>query len=252
MRKIVLIVFLSFLLFNKANPNNIECKNKFELTTIDNKKIVIYLNLNVASEMIEIWINPKNKIIISGYAGLTEEIETINKKFLKLSFKEKFGSGEKAARTIWICVNNNKLFKAFDVYSYRKSILNAVYDREADSLKLFDELYEYKLSFKNIVECKGRIYAYFDEEVHSKSINKNENNYTLRDSIILFFNDANNVFYSNSTIIDGSFIIVDNNLTTPMTFVKEKILVIELKNECYYFIKKKWYVKGKENYLIVC
>jgi|GEM_PF-5713235 len=59
--------------------------------------------------------------------------------FLEVQFRIRGGSGVRVRRTVLLSVSEGRIYKSLDVLSEVTSRLNKVYNKMADSLKLFDE-----------------------------------------------------------------------------------------------------------------
>lgn len=88
-------------------------------------------------------------ICVGNFTDFDEDIRVLNKRFLKITYKVRTGSGIKERNTVLLCVNDNSLCQALHVLSFSSSIFDKTHDRYTDSLQLFEErsIYSARLSF---------------------------------------------------------------------------------------------------------
>jgi hypothetical protein len=78
-----------------------------------------------------------------------QDIETAvvhSKTFLEVQFRIRGGSGIRLRQNVLLCVSHNKIYKALDILSEVSSSVTEVYNKVADSLKLFDEQEDYHVN----------------------------------------------------------------------------------------------------------
>ncbi len=190
-------------------------------------------------------------IHINDFTDIRDDVNILDKRFLEIVYSIRGGSDIHLRRVLLLCVNNNKLLQPLDVDFLSSYDLSTVYNKNADSLKLFDEhsLYQLKLSLigdnKNNYKLNVNVY---DE---NKSKHSPTTNYVYNKQVILSLDTNLNVFYSTIKDVSKYFTVYD-----PKTQIENKLYIIgtfpiiTLGKKNYYYIKNEWYEENDNNYLV--
>lgn len=160
--------------------------------------------------------------------------------FLEVRFRVRGGSGAGVKEKVLLCVSQGKIHRTMDILSDVVSRATEVYDKVADSLKLFDEKEDYHVTI--LIKQKGNRYkAVLSEskKVHSKydpSQNESfERTYELdfEPSGYFFYNSIKrlNKYYEVYSVKDNS---------TVEKFISAEVPCIELHQGYYALIENEW------------
>lgn len=242
-----LIIFSIY--FNSVSSQSLE-KESVLLNSLEGKPIKVNVELDNVNDKIMLKLNSSEILCISGYRDLAEKIKIINEKFILLHYKIKGGSGFKMEKLILVCIAKGKLIKSMDILSMQSYELKHTYDKETDSLGLYDESGIYKINFitsKNIQDSYHQIEATQYVKVKSKQ-DPNKNHETI-DTLRFSFDDKNKVFYTEYKSLKGNFIF--NGVPGKQRVFKgERYPLIKLKNDEYIFINMVWYRKVNQNHFL--
>lgn len=232
-------------LFAKAQ---VEFVKSFEITSIESQKIAGTLSFDWVNQNIIVCVNNK-KNCINSFIDTLENSRIINSKFILINFQSRGGSGVGIDRLVLLCFSKNKIYKSMDIISEVRT--NYSKD-EADSnfLGLYSKSELYKVTFEMKPNSGNRKIQIFE---YDKSISQIEptDNFEMRDTVDLFFDNKEKIFYSGFEILDSKYRIDSDTkaLNKDRNFNSEKFPVIKLKDELYLFIDGEWYIKDDKNHL---
>lgn len=242
-----LIIFSIY--FNSVSSQSLE-KGSVHLNSLEGKPVTVNVELDNVNDKIMLKLNSSEILCISGYRDLAEKIKIINEKFILLHYKIRGGSGYKMEKFVLVSISKGKLIKSMDILSMQSYELKHTYDKETDSLGLYDESGIYKIGFitsKNIQDSHHQIEATQYEKIKSK--HDPTKNYETLDTLRLSFDDKNKVFYTEYKTLKGNFIF-DGVSQKQRAFKGEKYPLIKLKNDEYLFINMVWYRKVNKNHFV--
>ena len=188
----------------------------------------------------------KDTIYLHSTYGTNGKAEIINKKFLKITYDYMAGSDLHNERIIVICIKDDKLCVPLSVTSLFSSEITQVYDRVADSLKLFNEKSLYQIKVNATID--DRLIVNIHDE--NKSKHDPKTNYNRNYHTVLLFDQKQNIFYNGHENLAAYYTIFH-----PDTYSEERkylwgyFPLISLGKSDYYYIKGQWYEKGDNNYL---
>lgn len=117
--------------------------------------------------------------------------------FLEVQFRIRGGSGVRVRRTVLLCVSEGRIYRSLDVLSEVTSRLNKVYDKTADSLKLFDEKEDYHVKV-SVNQIEGSNYqTVLSESKRVESKYNPSQNISFEKSYELDFDRAGYFFYNS-------------------------------------------------------
>lgn len=243
-RKIVGMILLNFLtqgssIYNKADVEF------YNIQSIDGTTQRICIEPNyVDNQLIISCLN--DTIKVSNFTGFNERINILNNNFLEIPYKVRGGSNIKLRHVLMLCVNHKRLYQAIHVTSLSSYDVDMVYNKRADSLKLFDEHGLMSLKYDLIESLKKQytLNVYIHDEIKSKRDPKNNHNYNKQ--VALTFDANQGVFYSTREDVSQYFTIYDpKTQRESKQYVMGTFPVIKLDKTNYYYIKGEWYEKGK-------
>lgn len=246
-RNIVLLI-LTLLMYCQVFSQQIE-KREVVLTSLEGVSFKVFVELNSVDDRIKIRLNDKETLCIGEYRGLVDGIKILAGKFMMLRYKVRGGSGTKLQHTVFVCIAQEHLYKALDIISLDSYELTNMYDKEADSLNLYDESGIYKIDVIKLNGNKNESYQLIAreyEKVKSKiDINKN---HETTDTISLCWDKKKKVFYSQYEQLNGTYMFNETN--SIKTFRKESIPYVKFKKELYFYIENIWYNKIRGNHFV--
>ena len=247
---IVLCCFTVFIFINiKASSQGSENK-KLTLNSLEGLPVKVNVELDNVNDRIIVTLSSLESICVSGYRDLTQNIKVIKQKFILFHYRVRGGSGIKVERVMLVCVSKDHLFKAIDVVSMHSYKLHETYDKETDSLGLYNESSIYKLSFiydQFSKEASNQLTAIQYDKIKSKH-DATKNHETL-DTLKFNFDSKNKVFCTGYGTLKGSYMVAGNS--NKQTIIKQnKYPIIKLKNVEYIFIDGVWYSKVRGNHLM--
>jgi hypothetical protein len=192
-----------------------------------------------------------DKIAINNVRGI-KEVDLLDASFLSLEFNVRGGSGVKIRRKVIVSVSGKKLYSSLDIESTSNSYLNEVFDRKADSLKLFDEKSEYAVKVNLEKKDKDFLLSVTESKFVYSKYNPSENE-DWKDYFQLKYDRDKNIFYNSKTSISGTYKIYDmsSNSERDVTFNNKELSIVKLKLGEYLFIDGHWYTVGRDNYLLL-
>jgi len=193
----------------------------------------------------------KDTLRINEFLDLHGKAIVLNGQFLKVIYDIRGGSDETGGNMVLLCVAHNKLYQAMHVTSFSTYDVDRVYNKRADSLKLFDEHGDYGLNAELTGTNKAnyKLVVNIHDEVKSKHDPKT--NHNDKEQVSLNFDPDNYIFYNAHEDISQYFTIYDPKTQRA---IKQYLLgsfpVIQLGNYKYYYIKDEWYGKGHDDNLL--
>lgn len=175
----------------------------------------------------------------------------LNGKFLNITYIKKTGSDQNGGNTVLICVAKCALSEAMHVSSFYTYDVTNVYNKRADSLKIFDEHVDYSLRTTLVGTNKGNYKLILDihNKVRSKFDPKNNSNDRKRTSLI--FDPVLNIFYNGYKQLSRYFTVLNFETGQEVKrHVVGKFPVIQFLNYEYYNLNGKWHEQGNGAYLI--
>lgn len=239
---IVVLIFLSQSLLAQNSPK------EYHLIGIDdNVDYKIRIEEDLAKDIVLFSTN-EDGLLVYDVRGIDTVINHL-KRFLEVKFIIRGGTGVKIREKALFCVEKGKLFMSLLIRSDAVSRVTKVYNKEADSLKLFDEDEQYHVNIS--IESKNNSFMatlYEREYVRSKfdpSQNKSfENTYRLN------FDRNGYYFFNSSKNLNDKFKVYSHQSNKyTEKFLSTESPAIELTNRSYFFIDGIWYSEGRENYL---
>jgi len=192
-----------------------------------------------------------DKVVVDDFIGFNQDPVVLNSCFLAIRYIIKTGSDQLRERTLLLCVNENKLSIAAHIGVLSQYALERVFNKKADSLKLFDEhgSYELKMSIGGNNSTDYKMYV----NIHDESVSKRKpaTNHAYDKHIVLDFDKEQAVFYNTYEDISQYFMIHEANNPKPVRqYLIGKYPTIKLDKLEYYFIRGKWYEKGNGDNLL--
>ena len=181
----------------------------------------------------------ENVTKIFGVRGI-EEITVHSAKFLEVRFVIRGGSNVKLRRNVLLCVSKGEVYKTLDILSEATSRVTEVYDKAADSLKLFDEKEDYNVTIS--IKQKGNRYkAVLLERKKVESKYDPSQNESFEKSYELDFDPGGYFFYNSTKRLNKRYKIYSSqNNNTVEKFISEEVPCIQLYKNVYLFIDNKW------------
>ena len=193
----------------------------------------------------------KDTLRIDGFLNLHGKAIVLNGQFLKVVYDIRVGSDETGGNMVLLCVAHNKLYQALHVTSFSTYDVDMVYNKKADSLKLFDEHGDYGLNVDLIGANKEdyKLVVNIHDEVKSKHDPKS--NHNDKEQVNLSFDPNHYIFYNAHEDISQYFTIYDPKIQrTSKQYMLGTFPVIQLGSYKYYYIKDGWYEKGHDDNLL--
>src|SRR5260370_30093298 len=150
--------------------HNVARAQSFDIESLDGVKTKIVLSHELASGILAI-SHFKDTIFINEFMDI-EEVHVLKGKFLQVVYEVRTGSDQNLIQLVLLCVNYGKLYQAMHVESYLSYDIDKVWDKKADSLKLFDEhgLYELKLNLLGNDKSSFKLVV----DIHNESKSKHD------------------------------------------------------------------------------
>lgn len=181
---------------------------------------------------------------ILGVRGI-ESISTQLNRFLEVQFIVRGGSGVKIRRKVIFCISKKKIHKCLDVISSSSSILKEVYDKVADSLRLFDEKEDYELAI-TLVQRNDTYQALLTETKTIESKFDSSQNESFSNRVKLEFDKAGCFFYNSIKKINEVYNIYSaTSNQTRKELIKGELPSIELYQGYYILIQNDWCVNNR-------
>lgn len=169
--------------------------------------------------------------------------------FLEVKFRVRGGTGVKVRKTILLCVVKDRLYKTLDITSEVSSRLDKVYDKRADSLKLFDEREDH-LVLLSVKKRGGSYVANLDESYEKVSKYDPSQNESYAKNYELIWEPAQNIFYNSTKIVRELKRI---RSSVDYEAISEKFVNMELPcitlfgGGTYLFFEGEWYSELRDN-----
>ncbi len=163
--------------------------------------------------------------------------------FLEIQFKIPGGSGVRVRRKVLLCMSQGKIYKAMDILSEVTSRITEVYDKVADSLKLFDEKEDYlvTLSIKQTKDRHFKAVLFESKKVESK-YNSSQND-SFERSYQLDFDPGGYFFYSSMKRLNKHYKVYSSKDNKAVQkFISEEVPCIQLYEKTYLLIDNDWYL----------
>ncbi len=176
---------------------------------------------------------------------VVENVHSLNKNFIEITYEIRGGSGIHVTRTLIFAALNNRLYQSLHITSlfkeefidYRKDPVSTTPDKSS--------LYETKCHLINAGYHNQKMIA----SIHSwqKLKDHPQKNFDREKKISLSFDTMKNVFYNSKVSLSQYFTIYD-----PKTQKERKQYLvgifptIQLGSYNYYYIKGDWYEKGHD------
>jgi hypothetical protein len=190
-------------------------------------------------------LSSKDTLYIANVIGVEEKVVILDKHFLKIVYNVTAGSDIGLEQILLLCVNNNKLCQSLHVTSLSTYDVETVYDKRADSLKLFDEhgIYELKLTLNGNSKINYKLNIGIHDEERSKR--NLLTNYNYNKQVALNFDTSQNIFYSFIKNVDGYFSVYDPKMSkVNKRYITGKFPFIILGRIDYCYINGDWYEMG--------
>ena len=242
------IMFLLFFLYSNAISQTLEYK-KIPYKSLEGKNQLLTIKFDDVNEKMNLLLGNKDSFCIHGYRDLLENIKVFNNRFIVIQYKTKGGSGIKTGNTVIVCSSKNKLYKSMNIISLNNYEFNNSYSAEVESSDSLIEQGLFKIDLNSITSDKKYKYKLMATqfiEVKSK-IDSTKNKKTI-DTITLFFDEKNKVFFNNYKTLIGDYIF--NEHSKAKQYNGEKFPAIILSNENYLHVRNNWYFEYKKNHLI--
>jgi hypothetical protein len=161
--------------------------------------------------------------------------------FLEVQFRIRGGSGVSVRRTILLCVSQGRIYRSLDVLSEVTSRLNKVYNKMADSLKLFDEKEDYLITLSIESENDGRYKAVLFESTKVESKYDPSRNISFEKRYELEFDPGQFFFYNSMKQLNKRYKIHSSkeNKTVEKS-INEEVPCIQLYEKRYLRIENQW------------
>ena len=192
----------------------------------------------------------KDTIRVNEFMDLPGGITILNDCFLKVVYECRAGSGESLEQLLLLCIKNNKFCQSMNVNSLSRYDVNTVFNKRADSLKLFDEHGLYDLKLK--IEGNSNKTYKSDIFIHDESISKRApiTNHRYDKIFVLNFDSTQNIFYNAYENISEYFTIYNpKHQKTSRQYVLGRFPAIQFGKIKYYYIRGCWYGRGQKDYL---
>lgn len=265
MRKIFVIYSIVVTAFISVSASSQTLENKsFVFISLEESLVKVDMTLDNVNKSITLTLPSQDTLSICDYSmdSKLERMEVINRKFLVITFRTRGGSEMGLGQTMIICVSHGHLYKALDIISKEDFHRSWAYNKEIDSLHPLDENETYAVSIVKITNDKKNNYkltvTQYDK-VKSKQ-NPSTNHETL-DTVSLYFDQKNKVFYDKYIQLEGGYTFIDNykneqqiNITGEKYPGIERIIRKGLlgygETTRYIYINKIWYSLTDKNQLL--
>ena len=237
------LIFLSHLLFSQSPLH------EYHLIGIDDHvDYKIRIEEDFENEMIS-FKTGKDVLLIHDVRSV-DTVITHLERFLEVKLRIRGGSGVKVREKILLCVNAGKIFINLLVRSDVESKLTKVYDKVADSLKLFDEEEQYHVNI-SIEEKSNSFIATLIESNYVRSKFDPSQNESFKETYPLNFDTNGYYFFNSSKNLNDKFKLYSYKENKYFEkFLSTEAPAIELANGSYFFIDGIWYTEGRDNILL--
>jgi hypothetical protein len=251
MNKLLTLLLINFLVSCHGNTSQKSDEETINLKSLENKHVRVKIKFDDVNDKINLELNPHEKMLITGFRGLTQDLKVLDQKFIEFRFEMRGGTGVAVGRYVLICVSNGKLCRSIDQISLFSSVFKETYVPSIDSLHLYDESSIYQVDFTGLKETNNsyEMVVTGSIKIHSK-IEPNQN-YENQDTTQLHFDKDNKVFYNKFENLDGQYLLwSDEFLNEQVNFHNEKFPSICINDGAIYvFFRHKWYIKHQDYHL---
>jgi len=195
-------------------------------------------------------LSSKDAIHISEFTGI-KSAAVLKEHFLKIDYTVRGGSDENVQHLLIVSIINGEIHQPAHFQSLIKYVVNTVYDKETDSLKLFDEKGDFRLVVDIVGDNKQnyKLAVNLHDEINSKSHPKYNRYY--KEQVSLTFDPKNYIFYNSHEDISQYFTIYDPKIQRAIRqYVIGSFPVIHFGSHKCYYIKGGWYGNGNNDKLL--
>lgn len=178
-----------------------------------------------------------------------EKITVHENAFLEIEFRVRGGAGVKMRRKVLVCLSGGEIHRALDVISEISSRVTEVYDKVADSLKLFDEKENYDLRVS--IKKKGTVYKaiiFESKKIESKyDLSRGE---SFEKTFELDFDASGCFFYNSMKHLNKRYKVYsarDNKAVDK--FISMEVPCIQLYQSSYLLIDNEWCIDNGSDVL---
>ena len=240
----LLLFIAAFLTGFKLSEQAIE-KNSLVVNSLENVKTLVHIHYDLVDDKITLSLPSAEKLILSEYRGLNEEINLLDEKFILFNFRIRGGSGVALNKTVLVCISNGKFFIAADMISTENDE-TLIYNKSLDSI-LPNEIRKYELKIiKLLYDEQGYSIIAREHDIFESRENPNKN-YVSTDTIKLNFDKAHKVFYSYFENLKVDYTMDDEKMRY---FGRGNYPVLEIKEGAYCFWDNQWHFKDRSNNLM--
>lgn len=170
--------------------------------------------------------------------------------FLEIQFRIRGGSGVKQRRTILLCISNGNIYKSLDYLSEVTSSVNKVYNKLADSLKLFDEKENYFVNLSVSSTEEGNYKVVLDERRKVESKHDPTQNIHFEKAYELSFDRWGCFFYNSIEHINKYYKVYSaRDKKTMDKFVGSDIPCVQLYENRYLYLRGEWCLDNGQYFL---
>lgn len=241
MKNIYILIITAVLSFVSNHAMSQEKEDMvLELNSLSGKSVRVNFEPDDVNDKITLKLDSKEMLCINGFRELEEDIKVLNNKFIMIHYKIRGGSGVKVRKTTLVCVADGKLHKALDVVTTVSHNIGDLNDSWKESVKQSDNCGLYVLKLIGLQnQGKEFLLTAVEHEMEYSKADK-QDNFEREDSVKLFFDDVNKVFYTKMMTLNGRY-MVEGELGSLRKFRNQVVPFISLKNEEYVYIEKEWY-----------
>ncbi|MFM7855778.1 MAG: hypothetical protein ACKO96_28620 [Flammeovirgaceae bacterium] len=217
-----------------------QVKKEYTLGGVDDSlRYSLTVNNNPANETTVISFQ-KNALKIFGVQEILSAQVHANS-FLELRFRVRGGSGVKVRRNVLVCISHGQAYKAIDFLSEITSRVSTVYDKVADSLKLFDEKSDYHATL-SIKQTEGKEYrAVLFESTKVESKYDPSQNVSFEKPYELYFDPSGYFFYNATKPLNKLYkMYLSRESKTVERFLSAEVPCIQLYQKLYLRIDNEW------------
>jgi hypothetical protein len=180
---------------------------------------------------------------------IIEKITLHENAFLEIQFRVRGGAGVKMRRKVLICLSGGEIHRALDVISEVSSRVTEVYDKVADSLKLFDEKENYDLAVS--IKKKGTVFkATLSESIKIESKYDVSRGESFENTYELDFDTSGCFFYNSMKHLNKRYKVYsvrDNKAVEK--FISMEVPCIKLYQSSYLLIGNEWCIDNGNDFL---
>lgn len=178
-----------------------------------------------------------------------ERITVHENAFLEIEFRVRGGAGVKMRRKVLVCLSGGEIHRALDVISEISSTVTEVYDKVADSLKLFDEKENYHLAISIIKN--GSVYkATLSESKKTESKYDLLRGESFEKKSELDFDAGGCFFYNSMKHLNKRYKLYSPRDKTALEkFMSMEVPCIQLYQSRYLLIDNEWCIDNGNDFL---